>query len=185
MSIYKINPYLVRIYYGPLSYSFFLPDMDNYFLIAAVFYNIILFLCFYGKLNKEQKTASLGLFFIMLFFNIYHYFIFWQLFLESLNRILDWVNLFFYIAWNFVYFPLFFRSMKNLPDDLLDISLAPAFTKKYNLTEREIEITGMLIQGKSNSFISEKLFISIRTVKNHQKTSVKNRIELACLIKNT
>lgn len=164
--------------------------MDNYFLIAAAFYSIILFLCFYRKLNNEQKMASLGLFFIMLFFNIYHYFIFWQLFLESLNRILNWANLFFYIAWNLFTFPFFIRNMKNLPDNLLDLRLDPAFINKYKLTEREIEIAILLIQGKSDHAIGEKLFISVRTVKNHvyniyQKTCVKNRIELSYLIKNT
>ncbi len=58
----------------------------------------------------------------------------------------------------------------------------------YPLTEREVEILTILIQGKNNKEIGKELFIQEATVKNHlnsiyKKFSVKSRSELmaACL----
>lgn len=59
----------------------------------------------------------------------------------------------------------------------------------YNISEREKEIIEMIIHGKSNKEIEQNLFISSHTVKNHiynifQKTGVKSRNQLICLILN-
>ncbi|NLJ37157.1 MAG: response regulator transcription factor [Candidatus Atribacteria bacterium] len=54
------------------------------------------------------------------------------------------------------------------------------------LTDREIEITRLIVQGKSNPEIAQALFISESTVKNHisnilHKLEMKDRVELAIL----
>jgi DNA-binding NarL/FixJ family response regulator len=54
------------------------------------------------------------------------------------------------------------------------------------LTVREIEITRLIVQGKSNPEIAQSLFISESTVKNHisnilHKLEMKDRVELAIL----
>ncbi len=54
------------------------------------------------------------------------------------------------------------------------------------LTDREIEITRLIVQGKSNPEIAQTLFISESTVKNHisnilHKLEMKDRVELAIL----
>lgn len=54
------------------------------------------------------------------------------------------------------------------------------------LTEREIEVTRLIVQGKSNPEIAQALFISESTVKNHisnilHKLEMKDRVELAIL----
>ena len=56
--------------------------------------------------------------------------------------------------------------------------------EKYNLTQREIDISSLIVMGMTSPQISEKLCISIRTVENHLrsiyfKTGVKNRTSLA------
>jgi len=56
------------------------------------------------------------------------------------------------------------------------------------LTAREIEVAKWLVKGLSNREISEKLFVSIRTVKAHltsifKKTNCRNRLELATRMK--
>ena len=59
----------------------------------------------------------------------------------------------------------------------------------YGLTGREKEIIELIIAGMSNKDIGRKLFISIKTVKNHissiyLKTSVKNRVQLSNFIRS-
>ena len=52
------------------------------------------------------------------------------------------------------------------------------------LTERELEVLREVVKGESDAAISEKLHISLRTVKGHiqsmrNKTGFRNRTELA------
>lgn len=59
----------------------------------------------------------------------------------------------------------------------------------YDLSQREEEVTRLLIKGRSNPEIADELFISKSTVKYHvgniyQKTGTKTRFELMTLIRN-
>ncbi|MDP3443871.1 MAG: response regulator transcription factor, partial [Ignavibacteria bacterium] len=40
-------------------------------------------------------------------------------------------------------------------------------SEDYNLSERETEILKLLVEGLSNNEISDRLFISVITVRNH------------------
>ncbi len=56
------------------------------------------------------------------------------------------------------------------------------FSRKYKLTEREADVLILLSEGKSNSEIADKIFVSENTVKFHIKNiylklDVKNRVE--------
>lgn len=67
-------------------------------------------------------------------------------------------------------------------------NLAP-IVRKYGLTEREADVLVLLMAGKSYQVIKSEMFLSLQTVKNHVsriygKTGVRNRIELANLIRN-
>jgi DNA-binding CsgD family transcriptional regulator len=62
------------------------------------------------------------------------------------------------------------------------------FCKKYEVSPRETDIIREICNGLSNREISEKLFISLQTVKDHThriyiKTNVKSRVQLIYLIK--
>jgi DNA-binding CsgD family transcriptional regulator len=68
-----------------------------------------------------------------------------------------------------------------------DISLEE-FCKKYEVSPRETDIVREICNGLSNKEISEKLFISLQTVKDHThriyiKTNVKSRVQLIYLVK--
>ena len=92
--------------------------------------------------------------------------------------------------------PVFFL---NLNLDKLNIEVATTnhlelnlgqFVKKYGISKRETEIIQLICKGKSNQDISDSLYISLQTVKDHihrifLKTGVKNRVQLTNLIRTS
>ena len=92
--------------------------------------------------------------------------------------------------------PVFFL---NLNLDKLNIEIpAPInledninpFVEKYGISKREVEIIVLICKGKSNQDISDSLYISLQTVKDHihrifLKTGVKNRVQLTNLIRTS
>jgi DNA-binding CsgD family transcriptional regulator/MFS family permease len=57
---------------------------------------------------------------------------------------------------------------------------------KYNISKREKEVVALICKGMTNQEISDSLFISVQTVKDHihrifLKTGVKNRVQLTNL----
>lgn len=62
------------------------------------------------------------------------------------------------------------------------------FLEKYSITPREAEIVREIYLGKTNQEIADQLFVTIQTIKDHthriyQKTEVKNRTQLASLVR--
>lgn len=62
-----------------------------------------------------------------------------------------------------------------------------AFCKFYEISKREAEIILEICSGKSNKAISEKLFITLQTVKDHNhriytKIGIKSRVQLSNLV---
>jgi DNA-binding CsgD family transcriptional regulator len=113
------------------------------------------------------------------------------------------------LAWqnsSFTQFYLLVFTLKNIPPLLYWRSylrkhyVSPAiqeagtqtwrqFLTEHNISNREEEVIRHLSAGKSNKEISEVLFISLQTVKDHvyriyQKTDVKNRVQLINLIQS-
>ncbi len=63
------------------------------------------------------------------------------------------------------------------------------FCRKYDVSPRESEVIMEICNGLSNKEISERLFISLQTVKDHThhiyiKTNVRSRVQLINLIKD-
>lgn len=61
------------------------------------------------------------------------------------------------------------------------------FCSQFEISRRESEVILEICTGKTNKAISEKLFITLQTVKDHtsriySKTGVKNRVQLANLV---
>jgi len=62
------------------------------------------------------------------------------------------------------------------------------FVEKHEISKREKEVVRLICQGHSNQEISESLFISLQTVKDHThrifvKTGVRNRVQLTNMIR--
>lgn len=72
-------------------------------------------------------------------------------------------------------------------DNIITSKNSESFADRYDLSEREEEITELIKIGCSNAEISEKLVICISTVKKHiyniyMKTGVKSRTQLLALL---
>ena len=112
--------------------------------------------------------------------------------------------LFFYTSqpWlGIVFIFIFFSGSTFLPLWLSYGTMAPAFSselaknlpfdefcRKYEVSPRETDIVREICNGLSNKEISDKLFISLQTVKDHThriyiKTNVKSRVQLITLVK--
>ena len=73
------------------------------------------------------------------------------------------------------------------PEQSADIDFN-SFCKLYEISKREAEIILEICSGKTNKAISEKLFITIQTVKDHNhriftKTGVKTRVQLSNMVR--
>ena len=87
---------------------------------------------------------------------------------------------------------LYWRSylQKHSPPPVLertDMRSLRQFFEEFKITKREEEVIQQLCEGKTNKEISQTLFISLQTVKDHvyniyQKTNVRNRVQLINLI---
>jgi DNA-binding CsgD family transcriptional regulator len=63
-----------------------------------------------------------------------------------------------------------------------------SLTETYGISKREGEVIQLVCQGRTNQEIADTLFISLKTVKDHnyrifQKTGVRNRVELTQLVR--
>jgi DNA-binding CsgD family transcriptional regulator len=70
----------------------------------------------------------------------------------------------------------------SLPTDA-DLAL---FLREFGLTEREIQIVGLICRGRDNRALADELYVSIHTVKHHvtaifRKLKVKSRLQLVNL----
>ena len=68
------------------------------------------------------------------------------------------------------------------PDSTPSLKLGNVPSEKF--TDREIEVLRLVVAGETDAVIAEKLFLSVRTVKQHiqsmrDKTGFRNRTELA------
>ncbi|GEM_PF-1401348 len=69
-----------------------------------------------------------------------------------------------------------------------ELTLEPAIHNGFGISKREQEVIRLICRGLTNQEIADALFISLKTVKDHnyhifQKTGVRNRVELVQLAK--
>ncbi|MDD5922952.1 MAG: helix-turn-helix transcriptional regulator [Eubacteriales bacterium] len=78
-------------------------------------------------------------------------------------------------------------SMEPAPELMSDEARIELLASRFDLTNREKEIAGLVNQGESNQKIADTLYISLNTVKSHMKNifrkcGVRSRVELVHLI---
>jgi DNA-binding CsgD family transcriptional regulator len=74
------------------------------------------------------------------------------------------------------------------PVNVVAENVRESFIEKFGISKREAEIVDEIVKGRTNKQISELLFISLQTVKDHThniflKTEVKNRVQLSNLFR--
>jgi len=86
--------------------------------------------------------------------------------------------------WRFMNAYYLTHPLQPLPDEDL-----AGFFSRYQISERELEVIRLILEGKSNKEIEDALFISIKTVKTHiyniyRKLGINNRWQLITLVQN-
>jgi DNA-binding CsgD family transcriptional regulator len=113
--------------------------------------------------------------------------------LTGYHAIFQQVFLLIFLSWHLI--PILFLNVylnkyqepeSMLPDDFESSLLA--FTEEHYISKRESEVVRLICRGLSNQEISETLFISLQTVKDHThrifvKTGVRNRVQLSNMIR--
>ena len=112
------------------------------------------------------------------------------LLLFKIDTILALIFIFTFFAGN-TFLPLYitYGTLLNIVDKEEGKELSfDEFCKKYEISPRETDIVREICNGLSNKEISDKLFISLQTVKDHThriyiKTDVKSRARLISIVK--
>jgi len=163
--------------------------MRNYFLLMNSFYTVLSsVLIFFPERNAvfheyDRRKIAVGILIIaviqsvpLLFYPTHVYFG------------LLFITLFFL---GNVFLPVYLSYGATLNSlhakDADDISFEE-FCRKFEVSPREMDIVREICNGLSNKEISEKLFISLQTVKDHThriyiKTNVKSRVQLITMVK--
>jgi len=114
--------------------------------------------------------------------------------LSGTHELLGYIFLIFFLSWHLI--PILFISIflekyhgetTTLEVDF-DASMV-SFSAKFEISNREKDVVRLICKGLSNQEISDALFISLQTVKDHihrifTKTGVKNRVQLSNLIRS-
>ena len=85
-----------------------------------------------------------------------------------------------------VYLNRYQQQEQVLPDDFE--ARLRAFAAENDISRRECDVVRLICQGLANQEISDSLFISLQTVKDHihrifVKTGVKNRVQLTNMLR--
>ncbi|MFO7670783.1 MAG: helix-turn-helix transcriptional regulator [Bacteroidales bacterium] len=114
--------------------------------------------------------------------------------LSGLHEWFSYIFIMFFLSWHLI--PILFLSLylEKYHSDTTTLhtdfeELLDSFAVKFEISKREKEVIQLISKGLSNQEISDGLFISLQTVKDHThriftKTGVKNRVQLSNLIRS-
>ncbi len=163
----------------------------NYYIIMNLVYTLLASLLIYFPLkghtainNSDRRVIAPVLFLVMAGQCT-------LLLLFSSSPYIGILFIFLFFAGN-TFLPLYLKYGTNLSSSTVepvrDLSFEE-FCRRYEISPRETDIIREVYNGLSNQEISDKLFISLQTVKDHThriytKTNVKSRVQLITLVKD-
>ncbi len=113
--------------------------------------------------------------------------------LIPLHEAFGHIFLFIFLSWHLI--PILFMGLYLAGENPVSSRLVKdfeqqlaVFTEKYEISKREQEVIRLICKGLSNQQISDSLYISLQTVKDHihhiyVKTGVRNRVQLTNMIR--
>ena len=179
---------LVTVAYLTLNEFKPLEDIRQLYALLFLFITVFtaLLLAFY-KIRYLKHHHKLILSLLVLFSGAVHLLLF-----------TDWINiplyelifilLFFLSNTGLVVYFLFTVQLPAITEEKEEVMSFEVFIQRYGITARESEIVMEIYQGKTNKEIADTLFVTVQTIKDHthriyQKTNVKNRTQLASLLR--
>lgn len=144
---------------------------------------IVLFTGMLKAKHKQKRRLYFGFAFISLFFNLITVIAFYFSDVNELLTKLSFVAFFIGqvppVLFLYKFMNKEFATSNNTAIESVKINMIT----NYELSAREWQIVEHICKGYTNSQISDKLFISLQTVKDHvsrvyRKTGVKNRVQL-------
>ncbi len=113
--------------------------------------------------------------------------------LTGVHPLFRQVFLLIFLSWHLI--PLFFMNIYlnkyQAPENELQEDFESklfSFAAEHEISKRECDVVRLICRGLSNQEISEELFISLQTVKDHThrifvKTGVRNRVQLSNMLR--
>jgi DNA-binding CsgD family transcriptional regulator len=144
-----------------------------------------------GKLAKQERSFArmLGTWYFLYMFLATTSFL-----MSRLHEIIPYIFFFIFLSWHLI--PILFMNLhlERFHGERTTVEvdfgeLFSVFSGKYEISKRESEVIHLICKGLSNQQISDTLFISLQTVKDHVhrifiKTGVRNRVQLTNLIRS-
>ena len=127
---------------------------------------LLIYFLFINRSVKHAETKKTFRTILILFLSGYGLFFISSIY-NPLRTIFPIVSVFYLNISAFVWYSRYY--VKNLPSvsSIPEHDLIPVFRDNYNLSNRELDVLAMLLQGKKNKEIEEALFISPNTIRNH------------------
>jgi len=190
---------LYGIYMVKSNYSASGTTLDMVSLQRQVFCGFMIFVylwTFMSILLWSRKLASVAKKFIMTFGASYLLFMLLCVVLILIQTLYPFSKqLFILVFLSLHLIPIFFLNLYL--DKTIDVEVdsegdyetrLSRFVEKHEISKRECEVVRLICQGYSNQEISDTLFISLQTVKDHThrifvKTGVRNRVQLSNMIR--
>ena len=164
------------------------------YLALALFYLVVVYsiglkIAYWKRLDEERKAIARNIVVLNL---IFFPGIVYDLHLYMTHQVFVFTPIFycvFSVLFTLYVAKRYLRGLKlgtaDITEDSLDKALAGA-----GISSREKDIIRLMIDGLGNRKIAERLFISLNTVKTHnrnifRKMSVRSRFELVMKLKNT
>lgn len=185
-----------------LSYvNFYFGTHNNQNILGTTLWNIKIFVIPFIKLSFlafayfrstkiNLQELNVSKFILLLFFS----FLVWHFLLLAPVSYGVWRHIIIFTYYFALFLPtlyLFYKLKDNYHPKIQgqDSWKLEEFFVVYNLTPREKELTFLLLEGKTNQEITEKLFISLQTVKNYvstiyKKIGLKNRVQFVNFVRN-
>ena len=190
VGVMKFYPYLFAFNRTVSFYPVRAVSAASAVLTAAVCIYLAVLFILYDKRIKDrfQKSAARSIFVFFAVFILFDYLTARNTFiLSQIGETAPFLaNFGFYAFWNAYFLCFTVKSDREIRNFVMQSGISDTFVKKFGITAREKEVIGMIMQGMSNPDIADKLYLSLKTVKNHihnifQKTGVRTRMELSHL----